>query len=51
MTSVVIMKGGVPYDVAHAMEEHELLAHWVMVGLVESGREFDWDRMRFIERK
>jgi hypothetical protein len=32
------------------MDEWELLAHCVTFGELEMGRDFDWTKMRFIEK-
>ena len=44
------MKCGVPFDVAHAMEDWELLGYGVVFAQYENGgKEFDWDMMQWIE--
>jgi hypothetical protein len=45
------VKNGVPYDVAHALPEWELLAHAIVFAQLENGhREWDWQRMTFVEQ-
>jgi hypothetical protein len=45
------LKSGVPFDVVHLMDEWELLAHAVVLaGFENGGKEFDWDRLSFIEK-
>jgi hypothetical protein len=45
------MKNGVPFDVAHAMEDWELLAYAISFAKLDNGnREWDWDKMSFLER-
>jgi hypothetical protein len=45
------IKNGVPFDVAHSLEWWELLAYAITFAQFENGdREWDWDRMTFIER-
>jgi hypothetical protein len=46
------IKNGVPFDVAHSLEEGELLAYWIVFGQLQNGnQEWDWGRMDFIERR
>jgi hypothetical protein len=46
------VKNGVPFDVAHAMPEWELLGYAIVFAQLENGnQEWDWDRMTFIEKK
>jgi hypothetical protein len=46
------IRNGIPYDVAHALDDGELLAHTIVFAQFENnGLEWDWDRMRFIEKK
>lgn len=46
-----VVKNGVPFDVAYALDFHELYAFAIVFGQYENGgREWDWDRMQFIER-
>lgn len=46
-----VIKNGVPFDVAHCMEDWDLLAHSVTFAKLDNGDlDFDWDSMRFIER-
>lgn len=40
---------GVPYDVAFALYEHELLAYTVIVG-EQAGGQFDWSSMSWMDR-
>lgn len=40
---------GVPFDVAHCLEQHELLAYLILHGQLEGG-EFDWPSMSWIKR-
>jgi hypothetical protein len=45
------VKNGVPFDVAYAMTDWELTAYAVTFAKFENGNlEFDWDRMKFIEK-
>lgn len=45
------IKNGVPYDVAHVMDDWELLAHAIVFAQFDNGnKEWDWDNMKFIER-
>ncbi|WP_424139365.1 hypothetical protein [Roseomonas chloroacetimidivorans] len=44
------MKNGVPYDRAISMSDEERFAHAVIFAGFE-GTEFDWQRMRWKERK
>jgi hypothetical protein len=45
------VKNGVPFDVAHALEPAELLAHGIVFAQYENGgRQWDWDSMTFVER-
>lgn len=41
-----LVKNGVPYDVAFALQPHERMAHAIVFGEFE-GNEFDWSAMRF----
>jgi hypothetical protein len=46
-----VIKNGVPFDVAHALEDWELIAYTVVFGQFENGnKEWDWDSMSFIDR-
>jgi hypothetical protein len=46
------VKNGVPFDVAHALPDWELLGYAVTFAKFENGdQEFDWGRMKFIERR
>lgn len=46
-----VIKNGVPFDVAHCLEEWELLAYSISFAQLENGNQtWDWDRMTFIER-
>lgn len=38
------MKNGVPFDVAFALEEHELIAYGVIFGEIDGG-EWSWDTL------
>lgn len=45
------MKCGVPFDVAHALEDWELLGYCIVFAQYENGNlEFDWEEMKFEER-
>lgn len=45
------VKNGVPYEKAENMEEHELVAHFIVFSQFENGNKtWDWTRMTFIER-
>lgn len=48
MQALWLMKNGVPFDVAHAMEPHELLAYGIGFGILEGGK-FDWERLRWLK--
>jgi hypothetical protein len=46
------IKHGVPFDVAHSLDEYELLAYAISFAQLENGNQtWDWDRMTFIERR
>jgi len=46
-----VVKNGVPFDVAHCLDEQELLAYGIIFGQFENGnKEWDWDRKTFIDR-
>jgi hypothetical protein len=47
---LVLVKNGVPYDRAFAMEADELAAHVIVFGQLDGG-EWDWSSMRWKERK
>jgi hypothetical protein len=40
----------VPWNVAERLRPHQLLAYRVIVGELKGG-EFDWRRMRWLEKK
>jgi hypothetical protein len=45
------VKSGIPFDLVEVMDEWELLAHAVVFAQYENGgKEFDWDRLSFIDR-
>jgi hypothetical protein len=45
-----VIKNGVPFDVAHCLEDYELTAYTIIFAQFENGnKEWDWDRMRFME--
>ena len=45
------IRNGVPFDVAHALDEGELLAYTIAFSQFENGNlSWDWDSMRFIEK-
>ena len=47
-----VIKNGVPFDVAHAMDEYELLAYTIdFAKLANSKVDWDWDKMTFTERR
>jgi len=41
---------GVPWDVLQGLEDHERLAYCVVIG-EQNGESFDWDRMRWEDKK
>jgi hypothetical protein len=44
------IKCGVPFDVAHALEDWELLGYAVVFAQFENGnKEYDWEVMEFID--
>ena len=44
------IKNGVPFDVAHALYDHELLAYTINFSKQENGNQtWDWEEMKFIE--
>jgi hypothetical protein len=46
-----VIKNGVPFDVAHALEQWELMAYAVSFAKLDNGdKEWDWDNMGFIDR-
>lgn len=46
-----MIKNGVPFDVAHSLDEDELVAYSIVFAQMENGnKEWDWDYMAFIER-
>lgn len=46
------IKNGVPFDTAHNLSEGELLAYTIKFTQFENGNlEWDWDGLRFIERR
>ena len=46
------IKNGVPFDVAHALPDFELLAYAIVFAQFENGgQEWDWDRMQFIGKR
>jgi hypothetical protein len=46
-----VVKNGVPFDVAHCLEEQELLAYAIVFAQMENGnKEWDWNYMTFIDR-
>jgi hypothetical protein len=47
------MHHGVPFDVAHALDDIELLAYSIVFSQFENGSnlEWSWDIMEFIERR
>jgi hypothetical protein len=45
------IKNGVPFDVAHCLDEAELLAYTIVFSQFENGNlEWSWESMKFIER-
>lgn len=46
----ILLKNGVPYDVAMSMPEWMVLAHVVTFGTLDGGK-FDWQRMRWEDSK
>lgn len=48
MTAILI-RNGVPFDVAHSLGSAERLAYIVAFGEAEGG-EFDWSQMRWVKR-
>jgi hypothetical protein len=46
------IQSGVPFDVAHAMPDWQLLAYSVVFAQLKNGnQEWDLDNMRFIEKR
>ena len=45
---MTLIANGVPWSVAWALGEYEVLAMTVLIGEAQGG-EFDWDRMRWKE--
>jgi hypothetical protein len=46
-----LIKHGVPFDTAHALDHSELLAYTVKFAQFDNGgKEFDFDTMKFIDR-
>ena len=46
------MKNGVPFDVAHVLDDWELLAYAIVFSQFENGNlEWDWAAMRFAEKR
>jgi hypothetical protein len=48
---MAIVIKGVPFEVAFALTEAELAAFVVTIGELESGQEFNWSTMRWIEKR
>ncbi len=47
-----VIKHGVPFDVAHSLYDHELLAYTINFSRFENGNlTWDWAEMKFIERQ
>ncbi len=46
---MLLVKNGVPFDVAFALDPDEMLAYTVIFGEFEGGN-FDWDELRWRER-
>jgi hypothetical protein len=46
-----LVRNGVPYEIATALDETELAAWVVTLGELTTGQEFDWNRMKWIERR
>lgn len=44
------VKNGVPFDVAHALEDWELKAYCIVFAQFENGKEYDWETDSFIDR-
>lgn len=45
-----VVKNGVPFDVAHALEIWELAAYAVTFATIETGNEWDWEGMRPVRK-
>ena len=46
---LVLAKNGVPWSVIEAWEDEDRMAAEIVLGELEGG-EFNWDRMRWLER-
>ena len=47
-----IIRNGVPFDVAHSLDESELLAYTISFAKFENGGQtWDWNSMKFVERR
>jgi len=45
------IRNGIPFDVAHCLEEGELLAYTIAFAKFENGgQSWNWSTMRFIEK-
>jgi hypothetical protein len=42
------IKNGIPFDVAHALPMDELLSYTVLFSSFENGKQFDWNKRKFI---
>ncbi len=45
---MALVKSGVPFEVAMALEDHERRGLIVIFGELDGGR-FDWDRMKWVD--
>lgn len=45
--ALALVRQNVPFDVAFSLDWPELMAWNVVLGEIESGKTFDWNRMRF----
>jgi hypothetical protein len=45
-----VIRNGVPFDVAYALDEAELIAYAITFSSIETNKEFDWENMSFPER-
>jgi hypothetical protein len=45
----MVIKHGIPFDVAHCMTMGELMGYAITFAQLENGKEWDWERMTFID--
>jgi hypothetical protein len=47
-----VIQSGVPFDVAHSLDDWELMAYSIVFAQNKNGNlEWDWERGSFIERR